>query len=151
MLNFLTSLSTMSWRYYLWLLGQFQNLMWWLLPFLKNFLRSWEISADYSWYGCTKKLKIFLAACIESTIMTIWLIWERCVTWIVLHLIVKSLASVDVTLTIWLLRLLMIDLTFIFISYFSFFFFFSFIFLFLEQLGLGVISHAVTISHNLMA
>ena len=45
-------------------------------------------------------------------------------------------------------RLLTMDLNFIFISYFiSFpflFLFFSFIFLFLEQLGLGVISHAVT-------
>ena len=43
------------------------------------------------------------------------------------------------------LRSLMIDLTFIFISYFIFIFhFISFHFLFLEQLGLGVISHAVT-------
>ena len=37
-------------------------------------------------------------------------------------------------------RLLTMDLTFIFVSYFIF----SFLFLFLEQLGLGVISHAVT-------
>jgi len=42
-------------------------------------------------------------------------------------------------------RSLMMDLIFIFISYFIFhFLFISFIFLFLEQLGLGVISHAVT-------
>ena len=42
-------------------------------------------------------------------------------------------------------RLLTMDLTFIFVSYFiSLFLFFSFLFLFLEQLGLGVISHAVT-------
>ena len=42
-------------------------------------------------------------------------------------------------------RSLTMDLIFIFISYFIFIFlFFSFLFLFLEQLGLGVISHAVT-------
>ena len=35
-------------------------------------------------------------------------------------------------------------LYFIFPFYFTFLVFFSFIFLFLEQLGLGVISHAVT-------
>jgi len=41
-------------------------------------------------------------------------------------------------------RLLTMDLTFIFVSYFIFSFPFLFFFLFLEQLGLGVISHAVT-------
>ena len=42
-------------------------------------------------------------------------------------------------------RSLTMDLIFIFISYFIFHFLvFSFLFLFLEQLGLGVISHAVT-------
>ena len=45
-------------------------------------------------------------------------------------------------------RSLMVD--FILLSLFTLFYF-SFIFLFLEQLGLGVISHAVTSSHKLMA
>ena len=45
-------------------------------------------------------------------------------------------------LTIMLSRSLTVDLTFIFC--FSFYFIFSFSFLFLEQLGLGLISHAVT-------
>ena len=68
------------------------------MPFLKNY---WEISTNCSWYGCTKGSKIFLAACIESVIIMIQLTWERYVAWIIPHLIAKSLASIDVTLTTW--------------------------------------------------
>ena len=100
-LNFFISLLTMSWRCHFWLLGQSQNSMRLLLPFLRNSLSSCEIEADCVWYRYDDELKIPLAVWMKSVIMKIQFTLGRQVAWLILHLIVKSSALVDVTFTTW--------------------------------------------------
>jgi len=104
--NFFVSLSTMLRRDYFWLLEQFQNLMRLLLSFLKNPLSLQKIDVKCIWYKCNDKSKIFLVVCIESVMMKIWLTLGKQIAWLILHLITKSLALVDVMLTTWYIVLM---------------------------------------------
>jgi len=95
----LVSLFTKECSSQFWLQEQSQNSMQSLLFFLKNSLSSWEIVAEWTWYGCNDDLKILVVACKESVMTTICLMLEIPTAWLISHLIVKSSALVVVMLT----------------------------------------------------
>ena len=68
---------------------------------MKYSLSSLEIIAEWIWYEWTNKSNIYLVACGESVMMMIQLILDNWVAWLILHLIAKSSASVDMMLTAW--------------------------------------------------
>ena len=74
--------------------------MWLLLSFLKKSLSSQEIVAEWIWYGYNNESKILLAIYKESVI-TIYLMLGIAMAWLIPYLIVKSSASMVVTLTAW--------------------------------------------------
>jgi len=59
------------------------------------------MDAEWVWNRCNDRLNIFLAACIELVIMTIFDIPIELVAWFIPYLMAKSLASVLLTLTVW--------------------------------------------------
>ena len=68
-----------------------------LLSFLKNSLSLYKIEVDCVWYRYNDELKIPLAVWMESVMTKIQFTLGRQVAWLILHLIVKSSASVDMT------------------------------------------------------
>ena len=74
-----------------------------IVAFLKKL---YEFMWDCIWYGYNDESKILLAAWMESVIIKIWFTLGRQVAWLILHLIVKSSASVDATFTIWYIVLM---------------------------------------------
>jgi len=100
-LNFLVSLSTKKCGVNFCLLGQSQKSMWLLLSFLKKSLSSQEIAVEWIWYEYIDESKIFLATCKESVTTTMCLMLGILLAWLILHLIAKSSASVEVMLTAW--------------------------------------------------
>jgi len=69
--------------------------------FLKNTLRSFEIAIEYSCWEWIFKLNIFLTAGIMFVTMMIHNIFCSWETWLILYLIVKSLASDEVIFITW--------------------------------------------------
>ena len=82
-------------------LGYSQNSIELSLFVMKNFLSSLEIAIKYTWEKWTEESKMSLAIWIELVIIMIFDISRRLVAWLMLHLIAKNLASVDVMLTTW--------------------------------------------------
>ena len=72
-LNLLVSLSTKKCGSHFCLVEQSPNSMWLLLSFLKKSLSSWEIAAEWIWYECIDKLKIFLTLYKKSVTITMHL------------------------------------------------------------------------------
>ena len=68
-----------------------------LLSFLKNSLSLYKIEVDCVWYRYNDELKSPLAVWMESVMTKIQFTLGRQVAWLILHLIVKSSASVDMT------------------------------------------------------
>jgi len=103
-IKLLKSLSTKVCSGYFCLLEQFQNSMWLLTSFKKKSLSSWEITANWIWYGYSKELKILLAVWRESMMTTIWLMFTIPTTWLIPYWMANNLASVVVILTtLWII------------------------------------------------
>ena len=100
-LKILVLLSTKKCSSHFCLLRQSQNLMQLLLSFLKKFLSSQEIAAEWIWYGCIDESKILLAAYKESMTILICLILGILMAWLIPYLIAKSSVSVVVMFTAW--------------------------------------------------
>ena len=99
--NCLVSSLTISWRGHLQWLGHSQNsieLLWFLE---KNILNSAKIATTCIWKGCDEESKIFPTVWIESIRTMIFEIPGKAVAWLILHLIVNSLASIVIMLTAW--------------------------------------------------
>ena len=100
-LNDLVSLSTTLWSNQLHQLGHSQNSIkfsWWVA---KNFWSSWRIDKAWIWKECDNGSNIFFAVWIKLVTTMIFDIPVELVAWFILHLIVKSLASVLLMFTTW--------------------------------------------------
>ena len=100
-LNDFKSLSMDLWSLHLSQLGHSQNSMWFSWHLVKNCLSLLRMTDVWIWYRWDLVSNIFLAAWMEL-VMTITLeMFALLQAWLILHLIVKSSASVLVTKAVW--------------------------------------------------
>ena len=100
-LRYFDSLLTSKCGDHLMLSGQSQKLIELLGLLLKNFLRSFNMVINCSWYEWIVVLKIHLVAAIASVIAMMQLTSCKYVALLIPHLIVKSLALVELILVVW--------------------------------------------------